>query len=125
MYRRYSYGSRKKYYCLYFTSLVTCGIYAIYWFVCLTNDAARAAKDTNFSGGMSLLFTIITCGIYGFYWYYKMGKTLKIANDQAGISASDNSVLYLLLGIFGLGIVNYCIMQNELNAIAKNSSTVA
>ena len=125
MYRRYSYGSRKKYYCLYFTSLVTCGIYAIYWFVCLTNDAARAAKDTNFSGGMSLLFTIITCGIYGFYWYYKMGKTLKIANDQAGISASDNSVLYLLLGIFGLGIVNYCIMQNELNAIAKNSTTVA
>lgn len=125
MYRRYSYGSRKKYYCLYFTSLVTCGIYAIYWFVCLTNDAARAAKDTNFSGGMSLLFTIITCGIYGFYWYYKMGKTLKIANDQAGISASDNSVLYLILGIFGLGIVNYCIMQNELNAIAKNSSTVA
>lgn len=106
-------------------SLVTCGIYAIYWFVCLTNDAARAAKDTNFSGGMSLLFTIITCGIYGFYWYYKMGKTLKIANDQAGISASDNSVLYLILGIFGLGIVNYCIMQNELNAIAKNSSTVA
>ena len=54
-----------------------------------------------------------------------MGKTLKIANDQAGISASDNSVLYLLLGIFGLGIVNYCIMQNELNAIAKNSTTVA
>lgn len=106
-------------------SLVTCGIYAIYRFVCLTNDAARAAKDTNFSGGMSLLFTIITCGIYGFYWYYKMGKTLKIANDQAGISASDNSVLYLLLGIFGLGIVNYCIMQNELNAIAKNSTTVA
>lgn len=33
-------------------SLVTCGIYAIYWFVCLTNDAARAAKDTDFSGGM-------------------------------------------------------------------------
>jgi hypothetical protein len=106
-------------------SLITCGLYGIYWFICLTNDTAKTSGDINFSGGKAFLFTIITCGIYMFFWYYKMGKNLKVANDQAGINASDNSVLYLVLGLFGLGIVNYCIMQSELNAIARKSSTVA
>jgi hypothetical protein len=50
-----------------------------------------------------------------------MGKTLKMANDKAGINSGDNSILYLVLGIFGLGIVNYCIMQSELNTLAKNT----
>ncbi len=103
-------------------TIITCGIYGIFWFISLTDDAARSADVPDFSGGKAFLFTIITCGIYSFYWYYKMGKTLKEANDKAGINASDNSVLYLLLGIFGLGIVNYCIMQNELNAIARQNA---
>lgn len=55
-----------------------------------------------------------------------MGKTLKMANDKANINTADNSVLYLVLGLFGFGIVNYCIMQNELNTLAKNGNvTVA
>ena len=107
-------------------TFITCGIYGIYWFICLTNDAATAAGDSEFSGGKAFLFTIITCGIYGIYWYYKMGKTLKMANDKANINTADNSVLYLVLGLFGFGIVNYCIMQNELNTLAKNGNvTVA
>lgn len=27
----------------------------------------------------------------------------------------DNSIVYLVLSIFGLGIVNYCLIQNDLN----------
>lgn len=103
-------------------TIITCGIYGIFWFITLTDDTARAAEDPSFSGGKAFLFTIITCGIYGFYWYYKMGKTLQMANQKAGINAGDNSVLYLILGIFGLGLVNYCIMQNELNVIARNNN---
>lgn len=105
-------------------SIITCGIYGIYWFICLTNDASKCADTPEFSGGKAFLFTLITCGIYGFYWYYKMGKTLKKANEKAGIDASDNALLYLILGIFGLGIVNYCIMQSELNTLAKKTATV-
>lgn len=99
-------------------SLVTCGIYGIYWFITLTDDAARKADDPNFSGVKAFLLTIITCGIYGIYWYYKMGKTLKAAGDKNGVAIEDNSVLYLILGIFGLGIVGYCLMQSDLNKMA-------
>lgn len=99
-------------------SLITCGIYSIYWFITLTDDAAKKAGDTEFNGVKAFLFTLITCGIYGYYWYYKMGKTLKVAGDNNGVAVDDNSVLYLILGLFGLGIVNYCIMQNDLNKMA-------
>lgn len=100
-------------------SLVTCGIYGIIWFMRLTDDAARANNDVNFSGGKAFLLTLVTCGIYSFYWYYKMGKELYNAKVSRNMTASDQSVLYLILGLLGLGIVNYCLMQNELNELAK------
>lgn len=109
-------------------SLVTCGIYGIYWFITLTDDAAVKAEDPTFTGGKAFLFSLITCGIYTFYWYYKMGKTMYTAGQKNGVEVSDNSVLYLILGLFGLGIVNYCILQSDLNKLAatqNNTTTVA
>lgn len=102
-------------------SIVTCGIYGIYWFITLTDDASRANDDPSFTGVKAFLFTIITCGIYSIYWNYKIGKEMYEANQKKGIQTSDNSVLYLILGLFGFGIVTYCLVQNELNTIAKNS----
>lgn len=99
-------------------SIVTCGIYGLIWYVNLTDDAARANGDANFSGGKAFLFTLLTCGIYGIYWNYKMGKEIYEAKAKRGIAASDQSVLYVVLGLIGLGIVNYCLMQNELNELA-------
>lgn len=103
-------------------SIVTCGIYGIVWFINLTNDAARLNDDYNFSGGTAFLFTLITCGIYGIYWNYKMGKELYEANIKKNKQASDNSILYLILSLLGLGIVNYCLMQNDINEVLSNGS---
>ena len=47
-----------------------------------------------------------------------MGKTLKVAGDNNGVAIEDNSLLYLILGIFGFGIVGYCLMQNDINKLA-------
>ena len=102
-------------------SIVTCGIYGIYWFITLTDDASRANDDPTFTGVKAFLLTLVTCGIYSIYWNYKIGKEMYEANQKRGIQTSDNSVLYLVLGIFGFGIVTYCLVQNELNVIAKNS----
>ena len=106
-------------------SIVTCGIYAIYWFIVLTDEAKTSSNDdTAPSGGVAFLLTLVTCGIYGIYWAYKMGKTLAIAKQKSGLAADDNSTLYLVLEILGLGIVNYAIMQNDLNAIIRKNSGV-
>jgi len=39
------------------------------------------------------------------------------AQEQAGLNAEDNAVLYLLLAIFGLGVVNMALMQSAVNKI--------
>lgn len=100
-------------------SIITCGIYGIYWFITLTDDASRANDDPNFTGVKAFLLTLITCGIYGIYWNYKIGKEVFEANQKRGITSSDNSALYLILSILGLSIVTYCIVQSELNTLAK------
>ena len=101
-------------------TIVTCGIYGIYWFIVLTDEAKNeSGDDSMMSGGLSFVLTLITCGLFGIYWAYKMGKALEMAKSKNSLQATDNSVLYLVLEIFGLAIVNYALMQNELNEITR------
>ena len=100
-------------------SLVTCGIYAIYWFIVMTDDANTVSGDNKTSGAMAFVFTLITCGIYELYWYYAMGKKLYTAGQKYGKDIADNSIIYLVLGIFGLGIVSYALIQSDLNKFSN------
>ena len=101
-------------------SLITCGIYAIYWFIVLTDEAKEAAGDTELaSGGLAFVFTLLTCGIYGYYWAYRMGQIMNKAGEKNNLSIADNAVLYLVFQLLGLGIVNYCLIQNDLNKITR------
>ena len=45
-------------------TIVTCGIYGIYWFICLTDDTNTVYGAQGTSGAMAFLFSLITCGIY-------------------------------------------------------------
>ena len=102
-------------------TIVTCGLYGLYWFICLTDEVkTRSGEESAQSGGIALILTIITCGIYGLYWAYKIGKDIAVAQQKAGITVKDNSVLYLILDFLGLSIVNYALMQNDLNEITRS-----
>ncbi len=102
-------------------TIVTCGIYGIVWFVLMTDDMRYASGDQTLSGGMAFVLTLVTCGIYGIYWAYKMGKASAMAKANRGMPAEDNSVLYLILQLLGLGIVNYCLIQNDLNKMSNTT----
>ena len=100
-------------------SIVTCGIYGIYWFICLSNDANTVSNTADgTSGGLAVVLTIITCGIYGWYWAYKQGEKIDNAKVSRGMPSGSSSVVYLILSIFGLAIVAWALMQNELNQLA-------
>lgn len=99
-------------------SIVTFGIYGIYWFVQLNNNVnelANPPKKT--SGGVAFLLTLVTCGIYGLFWAYKMGSLLDEASVSGGKPAQNRAVIYLVLQILGLGIVAWCLMQSGINAL--------
>ena len=102
-------------------SFVTCGIYGIIWLVNLVNDINKVCQDDKSSqtGGTVVLLTIITCGIYGIIYFYQAGSRLANAGKKYGIQIDDNSTIYLLLSIFGLSIVTYCLIQTDLNKFAS------
>ena len=100
-------------------SFVTCGIYGLYWLYTLTEDVNKLTGDPNAtSGGIVILLSLVTCGIYSWYWLYKQGERLDQIKTARGIASSNSGVLYLVLGIVGLSIVSWALMQNELNNLA-------
>ena len=101
-------------------TIVTCGFYGLYWFVKLNDETNQAAGKTEYTSGITaVLLTLVTCGIYGFIWYYKIAQVQDEALAAHGLPTKNNSVLYLVLGLFGLGIVNYCLIQSNLNDMSK------
>jgi membrane protease YdiL (CAAX protease family) len=98
-------------------TLVTCGLFGLYWFVVLTDDTNKLAGEADTSGVIALLLTIVTCGLYGLYWAYKRGEKIDKAKQMRNIPASNGGILYLILYFFG-GIIAYALIQNEINNLA-------
>ena len=97
-------------------SIVTCGIYAIYWFYKLvqeTNEMTKPAEPKE--PGMVIVLTLVTCGIYQMYWLYLLGERLDAMDVQAGRQGQNRALLYLILAITGFGIADYAFIQYEIN----------
>lgn len=97
-------------------SIVTCGIYFLYWMYMINNEVNELAQDPMApGGGIVILLSIVTCGIYSWYWYYKMGEKC----DYITQSNSSSNLIFLILGIFGLGIVSVALMQDSVNRVLQ------
>ena len=103
-------------------SIFTLGIYAIYWFYKMTEEANALSNDELgcAGGGLAIVYSIITLGFYAWYWAYKMGERLHLARVKRGVPCStSNGPIYLVLSIIQLDFIGIIFMQNELNKIAK------
>lgn len=93
-------------------SIITCGIYNIYWMVKINDEVNYLSGDTqDTSGVVVVLLGFVTCGIYYLYWWYKMGEKCDRIKNKVGSSG----ILYLILSFLGLSIVNYCLAQDTIN----------
>lgn len=100
-------------------SIVTCGIYSIYWFICLTDESNAVAGEQGTPGGVAFLLSIVTCGIYFIYWSYRLGEKMDKARAYNNVPTGSLGIVFLLLSLFGLGIVTYALAQNEINKYAN------
>lgn len=101
-------------------SIITCGIYGLFWYAFMTNDANKVSGEyDSTSGGLTILYSLLTCGLYKIYWSYKVGKQLYNAGSNYGKDISDNSILYLILSLFGLSIISDALIQNDLNSFSN------
>ena len=94
-------------------SLVTCGIYSIYWFIVLTDELNRLTNnEKDLSGGLAFVLSLVTCGIYSYIWAYQMGQKVDQLN---GTKNGNNGIIYLIVMLLGFGIVDYALIQDSIN----------
>ena len=89
-------------------SIVTCGIFALYWFVCLADDANTLSNNQSTSGGVALLLTL--------------GESLDAIDVANGKPQKNRAIVYLLLNIFGLGIITFALAQSSINEYASSNA---
>ena len=72
-------------------TVITCGIYGLYWMYKLTNEIHElSGKPRTADGGAVVLYTILTCSFYFYYWLYKIGGELVELRRENGLP--DDSV---------------------------------
>ena len=94
-------------------TVVTCGIYGIYWYIMLAKEGV-SVKDPSDSGILEIVLMLFL----PFLGIFLVEKKFAEGCAARGIPHNDNSILYLILGLVGLGIVGVCMLQNDLNKLA-------
>lgn len=101
-------------------SIVTCGIYGVYWIYCIAEDIYNTENNLPTTPGLTLLLFIITGGLYGIYVFYQWGKVMHTIGDRFDVTIEDRSIVYIILSIVGLSLVNLVLIQTDINNIVDN-----
>ena len=93
----------------FFLTIITCGIYGLYWVYVTTKSVNQLAQGDNrdFNPALALVLYIVTCGIYPIIWYYTQGERLKDTGTRMGVQVQESGVTYLLWMLVGALPVSY------------------
>lgn len=101
-------------------TVITCGLYGLYWIATITDDVNMLNDDNNNTSGITVvLLSILTCGLYLIYWNYDTGRKLYELGKKYDKEIADNSIIYLFLSIFKADLVNLILLQSDLNKLGK------
>ncbi len=107
-------------------SIVTCGIYPLYFIYRLAEDVNVACEgDGEDTPGLValILLSLVTCGIYSWYWYYRLGNRLANNSMRYGLMFQENGTTILMWCLFGAllcGIGPYVAMY----ILIKNTNAI-
>ena len=101
-------------------SIVTLGIYKIYWEYLLVKNTRAIQKDE--SSCISEWLCLAFVPFYSLFWWFTKGTLVREKFDEHGYSAIGNEFDYLTLDVFGLSIISMAIMQNDFNVLPSAST---
>lgn len=85
-------------------SIVTCGIYGLFWYYTIMQDINLTLAEERLSPGL-LLFLAIICPPVAWYILYKVDEGLAEVCAEEQINYKSNFILWLLLSfVIGVGI---------------------
>ncbi len=100
-------------------SIITFGIYGIYWLYLLVKNTRSIQKNTTSCTGEMLCLMFVP--FYSLYWWYTRGEKVKQEFSQHNYASTGNGIVYLILAIFGLSIVSMAIMQSDFNSLKSET----
>lgn len=100
-------------------SIITFGIYGIYWLYLLVKNTRSIQKNTTNCTGEMLCLIFVP--FYSLYWWYTRGEKVKQEFSQHNYASTGNGIVYLILAIFGLSIVSMAIMQSDFNSLKSET----
>jgi|GEM_PF-2119903 len=98
-------------------SFVTCGIYSIFWVYSIIGEIKWLNGDDTKSIKEILCYSLVPYYIY--YWIFTRSRKIVKAAAEKGIKIKDHSTRNLLLAIFYMSPISIGMIQNSLNAVAK------
>ena len=100
-----------------FVVLMVCtlGIYFFYW-VFKTTEYANRDRNSAQQSPLVQLLLVMFIPYYELYWFYKTSKKLSNLGEPFEVF-NDNSIVTLILAIFGLDIIGAVILQDQINRI--------
>ena len=100
-------------------SIITLGIYEIYWLYLLVKNIRSIQKNT--TSCTKEMLCLIFVPFYSLYWWYTRGEKVKQEFSQHNYASTGNGIVYLIFAIFGLSIVSMAIMQSDFNSLKSET----
>lgn len=108
-------------------TLVTCGLYLVYWYYCFYRDiySITGRTPTGLPFFVDIIIAVFTAGLWGAYVDYGISRELQRIRQANDIDLPDSTVLVLALDVVSiftahlLFIVTSAIQQDEWNKMLQ------
>lgn len=98
-------------------SIITCGIYGLYWMYQVAKELQLATGKSQFSPAIILVLGLFISPVGFVLLAMECNDRLNDIRAAKGMPPADNMVLWVVLGIL-LPIVQVALIQNEINQVA-------
>lgn len=107
-------------------TLLTCGIYGFVWLYKIGDELRMLSGKDEPHAGLDVFLTLVTCKVWDVYIAYRYPQLIDDIERRVGLPESHLSTVCVVLALFGLwkvyglGLINLALLQNELNKIWRH-----
>lgn len=97
-------------------SIITCGIYNLFWLVSIVRNVHRlhGSEESVVPEVMLMIFI----PFYISFWMYKNGHQMYEDSQRCHGNLDDNGIMYMILTLLGFRLIPYALIQYDLNRFA-------